>query len=281
MSAADGHADAEGRLPSKSDGQQSLRQGSKTATSELSSRPSGASAGERVLASASPSHRGAPLTGLNRSKSTPAPGQYMWNDQLRFKKRPQWSMSSPDRAHKDMILPTWTPASPSLQPRAPDPGEYGDISSLGKNGKFSSAKYSFGGAGHRPCLAPNPPQRIELELQVRNTVGGHHPAKKMGRSWSVYGKDRSQLPGDLTTWTPRPTFDIRPGPGQHNLTTNWHHSSSRWNVTTKRGSTWGGRPKDLPDGLMGWTPQTRGSRPCHGEWSRHPATHKNGERQLA
>merc|ERR1712187_863663 len=112
-------------------------------------------------------------------------------------------MSSPDRTNKDMLLPTWTPAASSLQPRAPGPGQYGNITQIGNRGKYEKPRWTMG-ASQRPCLAPNPPPKIEMELQIQNTVGTKHPGKKMGRSWSVYGKDRSQLPYDLTTWTPRP-----------------------------------------------------------------------------
>merc|ERR1712039_420556 len=103
-----------------------------------------------------------------------------------------------DRTNKDQMMPTWTPASTSLQPRAPGPGHYGDTSQLGNRGKHEKPKYTWG-ASQRSCLSPNPPQKIEMELQIHNTVGSKHPGKRMGRSWSVYGKDRSQLPYDIST----------------------------------------------------------------------------------
>merc|ERR1712098_846812 len=65
---------------------------------------------------------------LSKSKSTPAPGQYFWKDDVNLRKRPEWKLKSPERKHLDLMLATWTPASTSLQPRAPDPAEYGDTS---------------------------------------------------------------------------------------------------------------------------------------------------------
>lgn len=54
--------------------------------------------------------------------------------------------------------------------------------------------------------------------------------------WSVFGKDRSQLPNDIATWTPKPNTDVRPGPGAYNL-----NRQSKWKATSRSGCTWGRR----------------------------------------
>jgi hypothetical protein len=96
---------------------------------------------------------------MSKSKSTPSPGQYRWNDDVNLRKRPVWSMQSPERHHLDLMLPTWTPASRSLQPRAPDPGEYGDQSIVGRNGVFTQPKWSWERYSRRPCMLPDPPKK--------------------------------------------------------------------------------------------------------------------------
>ncbi|CAE7405437.1 for [Symbiodinium natans] len=96
--------------------------------------------------------------------TTPAPGQYVWKDDVHLRKKPVWSMMSPDRKNLDLMLGTWTPASRSLQPRAPDPGEYGAVDTCGRNGVFTSPKWSQARSSARPCLAQDPPEVIEIEL---------------------------------------------------------------------------------------------------------------------
>merc|ERR1712087_712458 len=122
-----------------------------------------------------------------RSKSTPAPGQYVWDDHVNMRKRPVWSMNSPERKNLDSMLGTWTPASSSLQPRAPDPGEYGDQSIVGKNGLFFAPKWSYGRCSGRSCLAPDPPEKAEIDLKIPGAFSGKHPACHMPPQWSLYG----------------------------------------------------------------------------------------------
>jgi len=211
---------------------------------------------------------------LNKSKSTPAPGQYKWHDDVNLKKRPVWSLTSPERQHLDLMLMTWTPASTSLQPRAPDPGEYGDQSIVGRNGLFTSPKWTWERGGVRPCLQPNPPQKPEIVFKIKPTVGGKHITRRSQPTWSVFGKDRSQLPHDLPTWTPRPLTDMRPGPGSYNL----DRTGRGWKAVTRRGCTWGGRGANLHPDDRQWVPQTFGSRLCRGESSRLRSIHEPSTR---
>lgn len=201
---------------------------------------------------------------LSKSKSTPAPGQYFWNDDVNLKKRPVWKLQSPDRSQLDLMLQTWTPASRSLQPRAPDPGEYGDVSIVGYNGVFGAPKWTWEKGSIRPCLQPNPPQKAELVFKIKPSLGGRQPVKRTLPSWSVSGKDRSKLPTDLPTWTPKPSTDLRPGPGQYDL----DRTGKKWKAVTRRGCTWGGRTANLHPDERAWVPMTRGSRLCGGENSR-------------
>jgi len=115
-----------------------------------------------------------------KTSGTPAPGQYAWDDDVHLHRRPVWSMTSPDRGHLDNMLGSWTPASPSLQPRAPDPTAYGDTSKVGKNGRFFAPKWSSP-KEIRPCLAPPPPEKIEIELQVPSTLCGQSYAHSRHR----------------------------------------------------------------------------------------------------
>lgn len=200
---------------------------------------------------------------LSKSKSTPAPGQYAWNDDINLRKRPVWKMQSPERKHLDLMLATWTPASTSLQPRAPDPAEYGDTSKVGRNGVFSQPKWNWEGS-RRPCLMPDPEPKSEIVFKIKSSVGGKQPLKRSLPSWSVFGKDRSQLPVDLPTWTPKPSTDLRPGPGSYDL----DRTGKKWKAVNRRGCVWGGRGKNLHPADRQWVPQTFGSRLCGGEHSR-------------
>lgn len=211
---------------------------------------------------------------LARSKSTPSPGQYAWSDDIHLRKRPVWSMGSPERDNLDLMIGTWTPASRSLQPRAPDPGEYGDQSIVGRNGVFSKPKWSWERSSSRPCLLPDPPKKIELATKLQPTVGGKQATRRSYPTWSVYGKDRSALPADVPTWTPKMTTDLRPGPGAYDL----DRVGRKWKASTRRGCTWGGRPLNLHPMEKDWVPQTFGSRLCGGERSRIRAVHKPSTR---
>jgi len=212
--------------------------------------------------SVGPPARSYPPTIIKKSKSTPGPGNYAWNDDVNLFKRPVWSVGSPDRANLDLMIGTWTPASSSLVPRAPDPGEYGDQSVVGRNGIFRSSKWTYERNSIRPCLQPPPPDQIELEYKIpAGGSGGLHPSKRMPPRWTMTAKDRSNLPFDIPTWTPKMNSDLRPGPGQYNVS-----RVPKWKIQTRRDCTWGGRQKT----------QTQGSRLCGGEGSRHRPSDKIG-----
>eukprot|EP00421_Protoceratium_reticulatum_P027047 CAMPEP_0168462168 /NCGR_PEP_ID=MMETSP0228-20121227/54382_1 /TAXON_ID=133427 /ORGANISM="Protoceratium reticulatum, Strain CCCM 535 (=CCMP 1889)" /LENGTH=86 /DNA_ID=CAMNT_0008477547 /DNA_START=42 /DNA_END=299 /DNA_ORIENTATION=- len=85
-----------------------------------------------------------------RSKSSPGPGQYVWNDHIHLRRKPNWSVTSPDRTNLDLMIGTWTPASSSVQPRAPDPGEYGDQAKIGPHGKYWAPSWSQARSSGRP-----------------------------------------------------------------------------------------------------------------------------------
>lgn len=199
-----------------------------------------------------------------RSDTTPAPGQYVWRDDVHLRKKPVWSMTSPDRKNLDLMLPTWTPASGSLQPRAPDPGEYGLQDTCGRNGVYRPPKWSQARSSGRPCLAPDPPEVIELETKIPSSFGGENPLMAWPPKWSVSGKDRAQLPNDIATWTPKPNTDIRPGPGTYNL-----NRKSKWKATSRSGCTWGRRLPNLHPDVRAYITQTSGARMKYGDWMRY------------
>lgn len=219
---------------------------------------------EEVQSNASSGRNAVQKAMLAKSKSTPGPGNYMWNDHVNLRKRPVWSVGSPDRTNLDLMIGSWTPASSSLQPRAPDPGAYSQATH-GRNGKFGAPQWSWERASRRPCLQPDPPKKLEISFKIPTAVGGKHPAQRMPPTWSVFGKDRSSLPYDVPTWTPKMTTDLRPGPGQYNL----DRVGRKWKASTRRGCTWGGRTKNLHLEHPAWVPQTFGSRLCRGEGSRN------------
>mmetsp|Transcript_64052 Transcript_64052/g.119026 ORF Transcript_64052/g.119026 Transcript_64052/m.119026 type:complete len:276 (+) Transcript_64052:102-929(+) len=199
------------------------------------------------------------------SNSTPGPG-YVWDDNVHRRRVPTWTVTSPDRNHLDLMVGTWTPASMSLQPRAPDPGEYGDISKLGPRGKYTSPGWSIGNSkAKRQTLDHlDGEESLTMMYKLPPTIGRWHPTNKTSAAWSVYGKDRSHLPMGTKTWTPQVMTDIRPGPGQYNLDRKPRYKAS----SNRRGCTWGARTQNLHPGVPAWVSATRGTRLLDGEHSR-------------
>mmetsp|Transcript_90021 Transcript_90021/g.239171 ORF Transcript_90021/g.239171 Transcript_90021/m.239171 type:complete len:324 (-) Transcript_90021:68-1039(-) len=185
------------------------------------------------VSAASVTNRGAGAGGMSRSKSTPGPGQYAWRDSIHLRKKPSWTMQVPERKNLDLMVGSWTPASSSQQPRAPGPVY---DSPPGVGGKYGPPKWSYARASGRPCLAQDPPKRAELTITLPSTFGGVSPTLKRVPQWSVFGKDRSSLPYDTPTWTPKMESDVRPGPGQHDVS-----RMPNWKPRNRRGCTWGGR----------------------------------------
>jgi len=194
---------------------------------------------------------------LFKSHSAPAPIEPPI-DRYAMRTKPVWSMSSPDRKNADLMLGTWTPASSSLQPRAPDPGAY-STEGLGKNGKFTPAKWSFARGSVRPCLAPPPPERPEIHLQHVSTVGGWHPTTRKAAQWSVFGVDRTHLPHGTKSWTPQPVSDMRPGPGAYAT-----DRAPKWKASSRRG-TLAARQGNLHPDVKAWAPTSLVSREQGGE----------------
>lgn len=202
------------------------------------------------------------MPSLHRSKSTPGPGQYVWKDDVHLKCNPKASVLAPDRRALDLMVPTWTPKT-SLLP-SPDPGAYGELSTIGPRGRFSSPKWNMQSGIIRPCLAPPPPEKVEIVTKIPTAFGAvKNPTIKMPPCWSVQGKDRSLLPVDLPTWTPKPAAEMRPGPGQYDLT-----RAPKWKAVNRRGCTFGTRIQNLHLEERAWIPQTTGSRLANGEWMR-------------
>jgi len=202
---------------------------------------------------------------MRSSNSTPGPG-YVWDDNVHMRRVPNWTVTSPDRTHLDLMVGTWTPASMSLQPRAPDPGEYGDLRICGKNGRFTSPQWSFGDPKRqRGCLAHLAGESTGKMYVLPDTVASKHPClPRSPASWSMLGADRTHLPAFIKTWTPHVITDIRPGPGQYNL----DRAHRGWKAKNRRGCTWGARTKNLHPGVAAWVPATKGTRLENGEMSR-------------
>ena len=81
-----------------------------------------------------------------------------------------------------------------------------------------------------------PDARYMKHLESPRQIGHQIRPKAWPPKWSVFGKDRSQLPNDIATWTPKPNTDVRPGPGAYNL-----NRQSKWKATSRSGCTWGRR----------------------------------------
>lgn len=207
-----------------------------------------ASRGGQALSPPKPSIR------KSASATLPGPGHYkMVSNDAYSKRKPVYSFTSPDRKNLDLMLGTWTLASSSLQPRAPDPEHPGNA---GKNGVYMSPSWSFDkGAGPRTCLEKEKPRKTEVELHLPNSVGTYQPmsTKRSGQSWSLTTKDRTHLPAKDRTWTPAVSSDWRPGPGDHrpeNVTGTGYQG--RFKACTRRSSTWGTR-NGMAHGPKQWT----------------------------
>lgn len=189
-------------------------------------------------------------------KRAPGPGDYGWEDDVHLRKRPVYSMTSPDRACLDLMLPTWTAASSSLQPRAPDPAEYSNLdynSAVGRNGKLGAPKWSWERTTPGDCREPLRPQPLAVATRHFAMVGGdHHPSKPMPPNWSLRSPERLNLPRDTPTWVPRISSDVRPGPGQYQVRPDFKPK-------TRARCSFAGRPQNLHPMSSDWCPRTRGS----------------------
>lgn len=177
------------------------------------------------------------------SRSGPSPGDYVWLDRVHLREPPHWSVYSPDRAMLDPMVTHWTPAPTSLQPRAPDPGAYGDIRFVGRNGKYFIPRWSFDRSSTRPCFTPDRPKTNEIELKIPSLIAGRQPIKPTYPLWVMSGKDRKHLPANLPSWTPQTVSDTKPGPGTYTDPRDLARAGGRWKAVTRRGCTWGGRAK--------------------------------------
>jgi len=185
---------------------------------------------------------------MGKSDSCPGPGDYMWNDEVNLRKKPVWSMTSPDRKNLDLMLTTWTPASTSTQPRAPDPGEY-SLEGIGRHGKFSPPKWSW----KKKHDVPQQPASLGLKLELPSHCGGKHPASHSNAVWTLHGADRKYLPAETPTWTPMPPTEFKPGPGTYDL-----GRTPKWKASSRKG-TFGGRQANLHPDEKAWVPKTRGA----------------------
>jgi len=172
----------------------------------------------------------------------------MWNDEVNLRKKPVWSMTSPDRKNLDLMLTTWTPASTSTQPRAPDPGEY-SLEGIGRHGKFSPPKWSW----KKKHDVPQQPASLGLKLELPSHCGGKHPASHSNAVWTLHGADRKYLPAETPTWTPMPPTEFKPGPGTYDL-----GRTPKWKASSRKG-TFGGRQANLHPDEKAWVPKTRGA----------------------
>lgn len=186
----------------------------------------------------------------------PGPGDYAWLDDVHLSRRPTYTMTSPDRNTLDLMVPTWSPAASSLQPRAPDPATYSNIDyncAVGRNGKLGAPKWSLN-VTPGDCREPLLPQRLEVPTRHFAMVGGsHHPSKPMPPNWSMNSPNRPNLPRDVPTWVPRTSTDLRPGPGQYIA------ERKPAKPTTRARCSFGGRPQNLHPGCGDWNPRTSGS----------------------
>lgn len=194
---------------------------------------------------------------MRKTASCPGPGAYMWNDHVNKRRRPLWTMQSPDRKCLDLVLGSWTPATSSVQPRAPDPGEY-MTEGLGRNGKFVAQRIIW----KVPTDVPKKPEPLGVPVNLPGAVYGRHPAKRMTPIWTMHGAERQHLPGNFPTWTPTPQTEARPGPGAYKV-----DRAPNWKASSRRG-TFGGRPPKLHPDEQQWVPKTRGAMIVGGEAAR-------------
>lgn len=163
-------------------------------------------------------------------KGTPAPGQYAWQDDAHLTKPPTWTMISPDRTNVDPYRCSWVPATTLDRNGAAAPGEYFHepympkgplgVSRLpDRNGMPKSVEFSFGNNAERmPELAQPHAMRV-LNTSFHFSETSALPVSRRLPKWSLYGKDRSNLPWGLPTWsadTQGPRYQV-PGPGSYEV----------------------------------------------------------------
>jgi len=193
---------------------------------------------------------------IKRRGRNPGPGDYAWRDDVHLRRRPVCVMASPDRNYLDLMVPSWFPASSSLQPRSPDPAEYSNLdynSAVGRNGKLGAPKWSLD-MTPGPCRETLPLQRPTVPTRHFAMVGGtHHPTRPMQPNWSIQvPPHRINLPVDTPTRVPRMTSELRPGPGQYNI-------RQTRKPTSRARCSFGGRPQNVVPMSHDWNPRTHGS----------------------
>ncbi|CAK0864839.1 unnamed protein product, partial [Prorocentrum cordatum] len=186
-------------------------------------------------------------------RGTPAPGQYAWQDDA-LRKKPPTTMISPDRKNVDpYVSGAWVPATTGSQTGQAAPGEYFrdpympkgplGVSRLpGRNGAPKSLEFSFGkNSARMPEVAKPDTMRI-LNTSFHLSETSSLPVSRKLPTWSVYGKDRSNLPWGLPTWnadTQGKSYQV-PGPGSYEI-----DRRASWKPRTRALCTFGGRIGDL------------------------------------
>lgn len=148
----------------------------------------------------------------------------------------------------DPYVGSWVPATTSSQGAAAAPGEYfhepfmpkgplGVCRLPGRNGMPKSLEFSFGNNAERmPARAKTDAMRV-LNTSFHLSETSALPVSRRLPRWSVYGKDRSNLPWSLPTWTADTQgrgYQV-PGPGSYEPGRRSSKPSSR------RPCTFGGR----------------------------------------
>eukprot|EP00933_Yihiella_yeosuensis_P065713 TRINITY_DN69689_c0_g1_i1.p1 TRINITY_DN69689_c0_g1~~TRINITY_DN69689_c0_g1_i1.p1 ORF type:complete len:258 (-),score=29.02 TRINITY_DN69689_c0_g1_i1:79-852(-) len=216
--------------------------------------------------------QGVHLPKIKQGSSSPGPGNYMWKDDVNLKGQPKWTLASPERKNLDLMCPSWTPTPTSNMIRAPAATEYSQIDydkAVGPKGKLGAPKFSINKSPPVGCRAPDAPPTFEVVNPHYGMVGGRHPSRSMPPVWTMSSPPRNKLPNDNPTWQPRSSTDLRPGPGEYNLSrpTGPGQRRSKWQPTSRKG-TFGGRPRNLHPGDTSWTPTTHGSHPMDGQYLR-------------
>lgn len=158
-------------------------------------------------------------------------------------------MISPDRRNVDPYVGSWVPATTSSQgAKGTAPCEYFHEPFLpkgplrvcrlpGRNGMPKSLEYSFGNNAERmPEPAKTDAMRV-LNTSFHLSETSALPVTRRLPKWSLYGKDRSNLPWGLPTWTADSQgrgYQV-PGPGSYEVGRRARQPS------TRRSCTFGGR----------------------------------------
>mmetsp|Transcript_27721 Transcript_27721/g.69930 ORF Transcript_27721/g.69930 Transcript_27721/m.69930 type:complete len:383 (-) Transcript_27721:257-1405(-) len=191
------------------------------------------------------------------NKAGPAPGQYIWKDDVNLHKPACWSLQSTDRSKLNPRVAAWVTESTSGG-QCPPPGAYGDVSKIQpRGGAIVTKTPTIGGVGQRE--APKAHSE-DLMYRLPPLLGTwRHPTIQVAQGFSVQSCERQYLSFREDSWLPLQRSNNTPGPGEYSQH-RWLEGKQKGFHNPKKGPAFGVRIDNLSRLLPSWIPETYSQR---------------------